>query len=274
MTLPTRLRARPGRAQRGTVEGREVEEPPVDRADGWRLETGSFPAVSIHIGAAPGEIAPTVLLPGDPLRARWIAETFLDDPRCYSEVRGMLGYTGTWQGLPVSVQGSGMGQPSLAIYVNELFRDYDVQSVIRVGSCGALTERVAIRDLVIASGACTDSAMNRIAFEGLDYAPVAEFRLLRAAADAAPDAHVGLIFSGDSFYAARPELMARMVEHGVLAIEMEASALYTLAAKYGRRALAVCTVSDHLVTGEETSAQEREQTFGRMVDVALAAALG
>jgi purine-nucleoside phosphorylase len=229
--------------------------------------------VSIHIGAAPGEIAPTVLLPGDPLRARWIAETFLEDARCYSEVRGMYGYTGTWNGTPVSVQGSGMGQPSLAIYVNELFREYDVQSVIRVGSCGALTERLAIRDLVIASGACTDSSMNRIAFEGLDYAPVADFRLLRAAADAAPEAHVGLIFSGDSFYAARPELMGRMVDHGVLAVEMEASALYTLAARHGRRALAVCTVSDHLVTGEETTSQEREQTFGRMVDVALTAAL-
>ena len=229
--------------------------------------------MSTHIGAAPGEIAPTVLLPGDPLRARWIAETFLDDARCYTEVRGMYGYTGTWHGTPVSVQGSGMGQPSAAIYLNELFREYDVRSVVRVGSCGALAERLALRDLVIASGACTDSAMNRIAFEGLDYAPVADFGLLRAAADAAPEAHVGLIFSGDSFYPARPELMTRMVEHGVLAVEMEASALYTLAARYGRRALAICTVSDHIVTGEETTAAEREHTFGRMVEVALTAAL-
>ncbi len=210
-------------------------------------------------------------MPGDPLRARWIAQTFLDDARCYSEVRGMLGYTGTWNGRPVSVQGSGMGQPSLAIYAHELFREYDVQSVIRVGSCGALTERLAVRDLVIASGACTDSSMNRIAFEGLDYAPVADFGLLRAAAAAAPEAHVGLIFSSDSFYAARPELVARMVDYGVLAVEMEASALYTLAAKHGRRALAICTVSDHVVTGEETTSQEREQTFGRMVEVALTA---
>jgi purine-nucleoside phosphorylase len=229
--------------------------------------------VSTHIGAAPGEIAPTVLMPGDPLRAKWIAETFLDDARCYSEVRGMYGFTGTWRGTPVSVQGSGMGQPSLAIYATELFREYDVASVIRVGSCGALTERLAIRDLVIASGACTDSSMNRIAFEGLDYAPVADFGLLRAAAEAAPEAHVGLIFSSDSFYAARPELVSRMVDYGVLAVEMEASALYTLAAKHGRRALAVCTVSDHMVTGEETTSQEREQTFGRMVEVALTAAL-
>jgi purine-nucleoside phosphorylase len=236
--------------------------------------------MSTHIGARPGDIAPLVLMPGDPLRARWVAETFLEDARCYTEVRGMYGYTGTWRGRRVSVQGSGMGQPSLAIYVNELFTEYDVQSVVRVGSCGALTERLAVRDLVIASGACTDSSMNRIAFEGLDYAPVADFGLLRDAAAAAEaldteaSVHVGLIFSSDSFYAARPELAARMVEYGVLAVEMEAAALYTLAAKHGRRALAICTVSDHIVTGEETTALEREQTFGAMVEVALTAGLG
>jgi purine-nucleoside phosphorylase len=228
--------------------------------------------VSTHIGADPGDIAPTVLMPGDPLRAKWIAETFLDDARCYSEVRGMYGFTGTWQGHRVSVQGSGMGQPSFAIYAHELMREYDVQTIVRVGSCGALTEKLAIRDLVIASGACTDSSMNSIAFEGLHYAPVADFRLLRDAAAAAPEAHVGLIFSSDSFYAARPELVSRMGNYGVLAVEMEAAALYTLAAKYGRRALAICTVSDHIVTGEETTSQEREQTFGRMVEVALTAA--
>jgi purine-nucleoside phosphorylase len=160
----------------------------------------------------------------------------------------------------------------MAIYVHELFREYDVQSIVRVGSCGALTEKLGLRDLVIASGACTDSSMNRIAFEGLDYAPVADFGLLRDAAAAAPEAHVGLIFSSDSFYAARPELVSRMVGYGVLAVEMEASVLYTLAAKHGARALAICTVSDHIVTGEETTAQEREQTFGRMVEVALTAA--
>jgi len=232
--------------------------------------------MSTHIGAGPGEIAPLVLLPGDPRRAAWIAETYLDGATCYSEVRGMLGFTGTWNGQPVSVQGSGMGQPSLAIYVNELFRDYDVQSIIRVGSCGALSERLAIRDLVIASGACTDSSMNRIAFEGLDYAPVADFGLLREAAAAAErhgGAHVGLMFSSDSFYPARPELMTRMVEHGVLAVEMEASALYTLAARYGRRALTICTVSDQVVTGEETTAEERERSFGTMVEIALEAGL-
>jgi purine-nucleoside phosphorylase len=229
--------------------------------------------MSTHIGAQPGQISPVVLMPGDPLRARWIADTFLDDAQCYSEVRGMYGYTGTWRGHRVSVQGSGMGQPSLAIYVTELFGEYDVQSVIRVGSCGALTEKLALRDIVIASGACTDSSMNRITFEGLDYAPVADFGLLRDAAAAAPEAHVGLILSGDSFYPSRPELTARMAEYGALAIEMEASALYTLAAKHGRKALAICTVSDHIVTGDQATSQEREQTFGRMVEIALQAGL-
>ena len=234
--------------------------------------------MSTHIGADPGQIAPTVLLPGDPLRAKWIAETFLEDARCYSEVRGMYGFTGTWRGQPVSVQGSGMGQPSMAIYVNELFRDYDVQSIVRVGSCGAVTDEVGIRDVIIASGACTDSGINKITFHGIDYAPVADFGLLRGAVEAAEAReggspfHVGLIFSSDSFYPARPELMTRMVEHGVLAIEMEASALYTIAAGHGRRALAICTVSDHVVTGEETSAEERERTFADMVDIALTAA--
>lgn len=233
--------------------------------------------MSIHIGAQPGEIAPTVLLPGDPLRARWIAETFLDDATCYSQVRGMYGYTGTWRGQRVSVQGSGMGQPSMSIYVNELFEEYDVQQVVRVGSCGAVSEALALRDVVIGSGACTDSSMNRLRFHGLDYAPVADFGLLRAAVDAAEGrddvtAHVGLIFSGDTFYNPRPETMEPMVAHGVLAVEMEASALYTLAASYGRKALAICTVSDHIVTGAETTSEEREQGFGAMVDIALAAA--
>ncbi len=237
-------------------------------------------AMSTHVGAAPGDIAPTVLMPGDPLRARWIAETFLDDARCYSEVRGMYGYTGTWHGRPVSVQGSGMGQPSLAIYANELLKEYAVSTIIRVGSCGGLTEKVGLRDVVLASGACTDSSMNRIRFEGLDYAPVADFGLLRSAYDVAQGlhldhaVHVGLIFSSDSFYSPRPELVSRMVDYGVLAVEMEAAALYTLAAHAGARALCVCTVSDHIVTGAETTSQEREQTFGAMIDIALGAALG
>jgi len=233
--------------------------------------------MSTHIAAEPGQIAPTVLLPGDPLRARWIADTFLEDATCYTEVRGMFGFTGTWQGRPVSVQGSGMGQPSMAIYVDELFREYDVQKIVRVGSCGSFVEAVALRDVVLASGACTNSSMNQQRFHGLDYAPVADFGLLRAAYDAAVaremSPHVGLIFSTDSFYWTRAELMKPMVDHGVLAVDMEASALYTLAAAYGRKALTICTVSDHIVTGEQTTAQEREQTFGAMVEIALAAAV-
>jgi purine-nucleoside phosphorylase len=171
-----------------------------------------------------------------------------------------------------------MGQPSMSIYANELFSDYGVRRIIRVGSCGALTERLALRDVVIASGACTDSSMNRLRFHGLDYAAVADFGLLRAAHDAATaredvTAHVGLIFSGDSFYSPRPDLTEPMVAHGVLAVEMEACALYTLAASYGRQALAICTVSDHLLTGEETTSRERERTFEPMVHIALSAAI-
>ncbi|HLN77429.1 MAG TPA: purine-nucleoside phosphorylase [Nocardioidaceae bacterium] len=235
--------------------------------------------MSTHISASPGQVAPHVLMPGDPLRARWIAETFLEDAECYSQVRGVFGYTGTYQGERVSVQGSGMGLPSLSIYAHELFKEYDVQTIVRVGSCGALSPALGIRDIVLASGACTDSSMNRVRFEGLDYAPVADFGLLRAAYDAAVSkdlpvqTKVGLIFSSDSFYSARPELTRRMAEYGVLAVEMEASALYTLAATFGRRALAACTVSDHIITGEETSALEREQTFGHMVEIALEAML-
>lgn len=235
--------------------------------------------MSTHISAAPGQIAPHVLMPGDPLRARWIAKTFLEDAECYSEVRGMFGFTGTYRGERVSVQGSGMGLPSISIYAHELFKEYDVQTIVRVGSCGGLSPDLGLRDIVLAAGACTDSSMNRVRFEGLDYAPVADFGLLRAAHDAARamdlpvQTKVGLIFSSDSFYSPRPDLAGRMADYGVLAVEMEASALYTLAASFGRRALTACTVSDHIITGEETTAQEREQTFGHMVEIALEAVL-
>ena len=234
--------------------------------------------MSTHIGAAPGEIAPIVLFPGDPLRAKWIAENFLDDAQLYTEVRGMLGFTGTWNGHRVSVQGSGMGQPSMSIYANELFDSYDVQTIVRVGSCGGLTERVGMRDIIIANGACTDSGINRTRFHGLDYAPVADFSLLRAAVEASESltldaaVHVGLLYSSDQFYTTRPELTEPLVAHGALAVEMETSALYTLAAYRQRRALSICTVSDHLVTHEETTSQEREQTFGDMIEIALRAA--
>ena len=234
--------------------------------------------MSTHIAAEPGQIAPIVLFPGDPLRAKWISETFLDDARLYSETRGMLGFTGTWEGHRVSVQGSGMGQPSMAIYANELFDSYGVQTVVRVGSCGALTEKLKVRDIIIANGACTDSGINRVRFHGLDYAPVADFSLLRAAVEASEseppesNVHVGLLLSSDQFYSTRPELTEPFVQHGVLGVEMETSGLYTLAAYYGRRALSICTVSDHIVTGEETTALEREQTFGDMIRIALRAA--
>jgi len=234
--------------------------------------------MSTHIAADPGQIAPVVLFPGDPLRAKWIAENFLEGASLYSQTRGMLGFTGTWEGHRVSVQGSGMGQPSMAIYATELFKEYDVQTIVRVGSCGALTERLAVRDIIIASGACTDSGINRVRFNGLDYAPVADFSLLRAAVEASEamplDAavHVGLLFSSDQFYSTRAELTEPFVAHGALGVEMETSGLYTLAAYHGRRALSICTVSDHIVTGEETTAQEREQTFGDMIEIALRAA--
>lgn len=229
--------------------------------------------MSIHIGAESGQIAPNVLMPGDPLRAKWVAENFLDGASCYTEVRGMLGYTGSYKGLPVSVQGSGMGLPSFSIYGTELFNEYDVQSIIRVGSCGAMNETVKVRDIILASGACTDSGMNKIRFEGIDFACIADFHLLRAAYDAAlsKDAgvHVGNIYSSDSFYHDRPELGQRLAQYGVLAVEMEAAALYTLAAKFGRKSLAICTVSDHLLTGEATSSAEREQSFSEMIEIAL-----
>lgn len=229
--------------------------------------------MSIHIGAEPGQIAPYVLMPGDPLRAKWIAEKFLDDAEEYSDVRNMLGYTGSYQGIQVSTQGSGMGLPSFSIYCTELFKDYDVQTVIRVGSCGALTESVGIRDVILAQGACTDSSMNRLRFEGIDFAPIADFELLQAAyavgEEKSMPMRVGNIISSDSFYNDRSELVSRVADYGVLAVEMEAAALYTLAAKYDRKGLAICTVSDHIITGEETTSQERQESFEDMVVMAL-----
>jgi purine-nucleoside phosphorylase len=234
--------------------------------------------MSTHIGAKPGEIAPRVLLPGDPLRAKWIAETYLEDAKCYSNVRGMLGYTGTYEGVSVSVQGSGMGMPSASIYYHELLAEYGATSLIRVGSCGALTEDLQLRDVVAASASSTDSAMNRVRFDGLvDYAPVASFELLRTAVDVAAalgvPVHVGQVFAADAFYTDRPDLFDRLAAYGVLAVEMESAALYTIAARFKARALTVLTVSDHIKTGERTTAQEREQTFGQMVEIALEAAI-
>jgi purine-nucleoside phosphorylase len=238
---------------------------------GHRPVTSSL--VSIHIAAGPGEISDTVLLPGDPLRAEWIAKTYLEDVVCYSKIRNMLGFTGTYRGHRISVQGTGMGQPSLSIYVHELLADYGARTLIRVGSCGGLQEGVRIRDVVVAMSACTESSMNALRFDGLDFAPTADFSLLRGYVERAEAAgiahHVGQIFSTDSFYFDRPELHDRLKSYGVLAIEMETAALYTLAAKFGARALSVNTVSDSLVTGEAMSPEDRERSFSQMVEVTL-----
>lgn len=229
--------------------------------------------MSIHIGATPGQIAPYVLMPGDPYRARWIAETFLEDPVQYNDVRGMLGYTGTYAGVRISTQGSGMGQPSMAIYAQELFSDYDAQAIVRVGTCGGLSEKVSVRDVILGTAASTDSAMNVPRFRHVSYAPAADFELLRIAADVAEEKLLpvvaGGLYSADQFYNPDPTVTTTLAEYGVLGVEMEAAALYTLAAQFSRRALAVCTVSDHLVTGEETSSLERQETFEDMIVVAL-----
>ena len=232
--------------------------------------------MTIHIGANPGDIAETVLMPGDPYRARWAAETFLEDAVCINEVRGMLGYTGTWKGQRVTIQGSGMGMASLSIYANELIRDYGAKTLIRIGSCGAMQETVQIRDIILAMTATTLSTPSRGIFRAVNFAPCADWSLLRAAV-AATEArgtplHVGGIYSSDVFYDERPDLNEQMTRHGILGVEMEAAELYILAARHGVRALAVLTVSDHLLTHEALSAEDREQSFGDMVEIALEAA--
>lgn len=232
--------------------------------------------MTIHIGAQEGDIAPTVLMPGDPYRAKWAAETFLQDARCINEVRGMLGFTGTWNGHPVTIQGSGMGMPSLSIYANELINNFDVQTLIRIGSCGGMQKSVAIRDVILAMTASTLSTPSAGIFKELNFAPCADFGLLSAAHQAAiakgVTTHVGGIYSSDVFYDERPDLNEQMMRHGILGVEMEAAELYNLAARYGRRALAVLTVSDHLITHEALPNGDRERSFGDMVEIALAAA--
>lgn len=234
--------------------------------------------MSVHIGAKKGEIADTILLPGDPLRAKYIAETFLDNPVLYNEVRGMYGYTGTYKGERISVQGTGMGVPSISIYVNELIQSYDVKKLIRVGTCGALQKDVKVRDVILAQSSTSDSQMNRMVFGGIDYAPTANFELLKKAYDTGIDKglalRVGNVFTSDSFYRDNgSELFALLAKYQVLAVEMEATALYTLAAKFNRQALAILTVSDHIITGEETTAEERQTTFNDMIEVALEGAV-
>ena len=232
--------------------------------------------MTIHIGAEPGQIAETVLLPGDPRRAKWAAETFLEGAVRVNEVRGMLGYTGTWKGHPVTIHGTGMGMPSLSIYVNELIRDYGARTLIRIGSCGAMQARVKLRDVILAMTCSSLSTPSRGIFRDLNFAPCADWSLLRAAAAAAERkgvaTHVGGIYSSDVFYDERPDLNEQMVRHGILGVEMEAAELYALAARHGRRALAVLTVSDHLLTEEALSSEDRERGFSAMVEIALEAA--
>jgi purine-nucleoside phosphorylase len=235
--------------------------------------------MSVHIGAQRGEIAERVLLPGDPLRAKWIAETFLDDPKCYTEVRGMLGFTGTWRGARVSVQGSGMGMPSASIYTHELINDYGVTSLIRIGSCGALADDLQLGDVIAAIGSATDSNMNRARFDGLvDYAPVADFDLLRKAVEVAEQRNtkmrVGPILAADAFYTDRPDLYDSLASYGVLAVEMESAAIYTIAARYKARALTILTVSDHIKRGEAMLSDQREKGFSAMVEIGLDTAIG
>lgn len=226
-----------------------------------------------HISAKKGEIAEAILLPGDPLRAKWIAETFLENPKCFNETRGMLGFTGTYKGERVSVMGTGMGLPSLSIYAHELMAFFGVKSLIRVGSCGAFADGLDLMDVVIASGACTDSAINRQIFGGITYAPVADFNLLRKAVGIAEQKairhHVGLIMSGDRFYVDESDYLATVKAYGVLAVEMESSGLYTLAAKFGAAALTLSTVSDILGSSRELSAKERQQSMSEMCIIAL-----
>ncbi|WP_027964360.1 purine-nucleoside phosphorylase [Halalkalibacillus halophilus] len=234
--------------------------------------------MSTHIGAKKGDIAETILLPGDPLRAKYIAENFLEDVTCYNEVRGMYGYTGTYKGERISVQGTGMGVPSISIYVNELIQEFDVKKLIRVGSCGALQEDVKVRDVILASTSTTDSQMNRMEFGGIDFAPTADFQLLKNAYEVGEkkglNLKVGNVFTSDSFYRDNAmDLFKQLASYNVLAVEMETTALYTLAAKFNREALSVLTVSDHILTGEETTSEERQNTFSDMIEVALDASI-
>lgn len=229
--------------------------------------------LSIHIGAKKGEIAPSILLPGDPYRARFIAENLMEDATCFNEVRGMLGFTGSYHGKRVSVMGTGMGVPSHSIYVNELISDYGVKTLVRVGTCGALQPNLELGDVVLAMASSTDSQVNRLRFSGMDYAPTASFDLLLKAYQTATTrgatVRVGNILTSDTFYHDDPDSWKLWAAFGVLVVEMETTGLYTLAAKFGVDALSILTVSDSLVTGAQTTSEERERTFTQMVGLAL-----
>jgi len=229
--------------------------------------------MSVHIEAKRGDIAETVLLPGDPLRAKWIAETFFENPVCYNEVRGMLGYTGTFNGKRVSVQGTGMGIPSTLIYCNELIRDYDVKSLIRVGSAGSYQKDVKLYDIVIAMAASTTSGINSTRFVNSDFSPTADFELFMKAVNYANENKIpikaGNVLSSDDFFEDDFNSYKKWAKFGVLCVEMEAAGIYTVAAKYNVKALTILTISDSLVTQEKTTSKERESTFFSMVEIAL-----
>lgn len=226
-----------------------------------------------HMNAEPGDFAETVLMPGDPLRAQYIADTYFDEARRVTDVRNMWGFTGSYKGSPVSVMAHGMGIPSVSIYATELVSDYGVKRMIRVGSCGTSHPDVKLRDIIIAMGASTDSNCNRMRFGGYDYAAIASFDLVQKAVQAAKDAkvryHVGNIFSADLFYTPDPDMFQTMAKYNVYGVEMEAAGIYSIAAEHDVEALAVCTVSDDITTGDALSSQERQTTFDEMILVAL-----
>ncbi|OKY27784.1 MULTISPECIES: purine-nucleoside phosphorylase [Thalassotalea] len=230
-----------------------------------------------HIEANPGDFAKTVLMPGDPLRAKFIAENFLENAKCITRVRNMLGYTGTYKGQEISVMGSGMGIPSISIYATELYKDFGVENIIRIGSCGAVRDDIKVRDVIIGMAASTDSNVNRQRFNHCDFAACADFSLLQNVVNTAEKlgkpVHVGNVFTADLFYTPQPEMFKTMENMGVLAVEMEAAGLYGVAAEYGKKALAVFTVSDHIKTGEQTTADERENTFKDMMELTLESVL-
>ncbi|XLS30698.1 purine-nucleoside phosphorylase [Flavobacteriaceae bacterium M23B6Z8] len=229
--------------------------------------------MSIHIEAKQGEVAETVLMPGDPLRAKWIAETFLTDVFCYNEVRGMLGFTGTYNNKRVSVQGSGMGLGSAMIYYHELFKDYGVKNIIRVGTAGAYQSHLQLGDIVIAMAASTNANFNNLRFNQANYAPTANFDLLMKAAQYAREKNIsvkaGNVLSSDEFYTDDPNDYEKWADYGVLCVEMETAGLYTVASKYKAKALSILTISDSLVTGEASTSEERESTFNEMAEIAL-----
>lgn len=233
--------------------------------------------MSIHIEAAKGAIAEAVLLPGDPLRAKYIAETFLERVECYNQVRNMFGFTGTYKGKRISVQGSGMGIPSFSIYATELIKEYGCKTLFRIGTCGAIQEDVKIRDVLLAQASTTDSSIVEHFFPGLAFAPISDFGLLNRAYSLSQErgikVRVGNIHTSDYFYSEHPEWTKRLGDYGVMAVEMETAALYILAAKYKVKALSLLTVSDHILTGEETTPQERQTTFNQMIELALDTAI-